>query len=205
MMTPYLQGVFLNLGKGTSEPVVKIMDRLLLFLFSLFVGICSIITLYIGITWDGYADAIESVFGPYNDVLVRNSVLVVSILLLLVSIRFFYISVRRNQDVAPSIDQRTDFGDIRISMETVENLSLKAAARIRGVKDLKARVRVSDAGLEITIRTVVDGESSIPLLTEEIQRSVKSHIEEITGIPVSAVTVFVANIVQTNAFKSRVE
>jgi uncharacterized alkaline shock family protein YloU len=126
-------------------------------------------------------------------------------LIFLASSRFLYISLRRGRGNAPSIDQRTEFGDIRISIETVENLSLKAANRVRGVKDLKARVNVNASGLEIVIRSVVDGESSIPDLTEELQRSVKEHVEEITGIPVASVSVFVANIVQTHTFKSRVE
>jgi uncharacterized alkaline shock family protein YloU len=125
---------------------------------------------------------------------------------LLISLRFFYISVRRGRTQSPSIDQRTDFGDIRISLDTVENLALKAAYRTRGVKDLKARVRVSQAGLEIVVRTIVDGETSIPEMTEDMQRAVKAHVEEITGIPVAFVSVFVANIVQSSpSFKSRVE
>jgi uncharacterized alkaline shock family protein YloU len=83
---------------------------------------------------------------------------------------------------------------------------LKAAGRTKGAKDLRARVRVNQSGLEITIRTIVDGESSIPELTEEMQSTVKSYIEDITGIPVASVTVFVANIVQSApTFKSRVE
>jgi uncharacterized alkaline shock family protein YloU len=117
----------------------------------------------------------------------------------------FYISVRRGSSQAPSIKQRTDFGDIQISLETVENLSLKAAGRIRGMKDLKSRIRVTDAGLEIIIRSFVDGESSIPNVSEEVQKAVKSHIEEITGIPVALVSVYVANITQTQSFRSRVE
>ncbi|MNN79526.1 hypothetical protein D3C81_1961790 [compost metagenome] len=53
---------------------------------------------------------------------------------------------------------------------------------------------------------MVDGESSIPALTEEMQSAVKQHIEEITGIPVASVSVFIANIVQSApTFKSRVE
>jgi uncharacterized alkaline shock family protein YloU len=118
----------------------------------------------------------------------------------------FYIAVRPSSVNTPSIDQRTDFGDIRISVETVENLALKAAQRSRGVKDLRARVSISPNGLEIIIRTLVEGDSSIPILTEEIQKTVKMQIEEITGIPVASVSVYVANVVQTNqAFKSRVE
>jgi uncharacterized alkaline shock family protein YloU len=124
---------------------------------------------------------------------------------LLISLRFLYLSLRRGNASAPSIDQRTDFGDIRISLETVENLALKAATRQRGVKDLRARIRIAESGIDIMLRAVVDGESSIPVLTEEIQKAVKEHIEEITGIPVSSVTVFVANVIQNQSFKSRVE
>jgi uncharacterized alkaline shock family protein YloU len=52
----------------------------------------------------------------------------------------------------------------------------------------------------------VDGEASIPAITEEMQSAVKSHVEEITGIPVASVSVFVANVSQTTpTFKSRVE
>ncbi len=123
-----------------------------------------------------------------------------------ISLRFFYISVRRSKLEDSSINQRTDFGNIQISMETIENLALKAAGRIKGVKDLKARVRIEEAGLDLMIRTIVDGDTPIPLLTEEMQNHVKGHIEEITGLPVANVSVYVANIVQAGpTFKSRVE
>lgn len=118
---------------------------------------------------------------------------------------FFYISIRRNQTVQHSIDQRTEYGDIQISVDTIENLCLKAASRFRGMQDLKARVRVLESGLDITIRAVVDGESSIPVLTSEVQKGVHDHVEEITGIPVSNVSVYIANVSQSPSFKSRVE
>ena len=142
----------------------------------------------------------------YTDTGTAVPFIIVCSVVLLISIRLFYISVRTGQAQAPSIDQRNDWGDIRISIDTVENLALKIASRSRGVKDLKARVRVDSAGLDILIRTVVDGETPIPALTEEMQEAIKQHIEEITGIPVAMVSVYVANVVQSApSFKSRVE
>jgi uncharacterized alkaline shock family protein YloU len=118
----------------------------------------------------------------------------------------FYISIRSATPSVPSIDQRTEFGDVRISLDTIENLALKAASRSRGVRDLKARIQVDNAGLSIELRCIVDGEASIPATTEEIQSNVKAHIEDITGIPVATVSVYVANVTQSaHAFKSRVE
>ncbi|WP_166239163.1 alkaline shock response membrane anchor protein AmaP [Paenibacillus turpanensis] len=179
--------------------MIRVADKFLLFVFSLLVIVISFGTLLL----------VSGVISPEamepEPVWLLPALYSVSAILILLSLRFLYLSLRRSRSGAPSIDQRTDFGDIRISLETVENLSLKAASKVRGVRDLKARVRVTDAGLEISIRTVVDGETSIPSMTEEVQSSVKGLVEDITGIPVSFVSVFVANIVQSQTFKSRVE
>ncbi|WP_199622813.1 alkaline shock response membrane anchor protein AmaP [Paenibacillus alkalitolerans] len=181
--------------------MARVFDKFLLFIYSLIVLIATILGIAIVIEWIPQ----EELDTLYANPGVNYAALVAIVVLFLLSLRFLYISLRRSRERTGSIDQRTDFGDVRISLETVENLSLKAASRIRGVKDLRSRVRVTDSGLEIQIRTVIDGESSIPQLTEEMQRGVKEHIEEVTGIPVSSVTVYVANVVQTQTFKARVE
>lgn len=187
--------------------MVKVLDRLLLFIYSLAVLIGSLIALAAALGWIAFQDTERFVYHVYFDRDVAFAFIPGMIVVMLISIRFFYIAVRRGRSNVPSIDQRTEFGDIRISLDTVENLALKAANRTRGIKDLKARVKVSQAGLDIIIRAIVDGESPIPLLTEEMQGAVKKYVEEITGIPVSAVSVFVANIQQPSSptFKSRVE
>ncbi|TDF99241.1 alkaline shock response membrane anchor protein AmaP [Paenibacillus piri] len=187
--------------------MVKVVDRLLLFILSLVVLIAACVLLVCAFGWISIDRAGNFAQHVYFDMHTAIPFISITAIAALISIRLLYISVRRGKSSVPSIDQRTDYGDIRISMETVENLSLKAARRTRGVKDLKARVRVSPAGLEIIIRVIVDGDIPIPQLTEEMQSGVKSHIEEITGIPVAVVTVFVANIHQQAAptFKSRVE
>lgn len=184
----------------------KVVDKLLLFLFSLLISIsCVILILYafglIGndvfdwLAWEELGHSVEN----------TTVLIVVSFLVLLISLRMFVISIRPAKNNMPSIDQRTNFGDIKISLETVENLTLKAAARQKGVKDLKARVSVTEAGIELTIRAVVDGDTPIPDLSEEMQRTVKEHVEDITGIPVTSVTVYVANVASTHSFRSRVD
>lgn len=186
--------------------MVRVIDKLLLFVFSLAVLVACCILLFCAFGWISYESLGSFAHNVYYDMNTALIFIALTVIMALISIRFLYVSFRRSKANVPSIDQRTDYGDIRISMDTVENLSLKAARRTRGVQDLKARVKVSQAGLEIIIRAIVDGESSIPQLTEEMQSGVKAHIEEITGIPVAVVTVFVANIQQSSpTFKSRVE
>lgn len=186
--------------------MIKVIDRLLLFIFSLAVLIGCVIMLICAFGWISFDKTKNFAYEVYYNMDTALVFIALTVILALISIRFLFVSVRRGKSNVPSIDQRTDYGDIRISIETVENLALKAARRARGVKELKARVKVSPAGLEIIIRAIVDGESSIPQLTEEMQSGIKEHIEEVTGIPVAVVTVFVANIQQASpTFKSRVE
>lgn len=186
--------------------MAKIIDRLLLFILSLAIIVAACVMLAAAFDWIPQEETRQFVQKVYTETNPAIAFITSCAIVLLISIRFFYISVRTTQAQAPSIDQRNEWGDIRISIDTVENLALKAAGRTRGVKDLRARVRVNSSGIEILIRSVVDGESSIPALTEEMQASVKQHVEEITGIPVATVSVFIANVAQsTPTFKSRVE
>ncbi|MHA6483797.1 alkaline shock response membrane anchor protein AmaP [Paenibacillus sp. strain BS8-2] len=185
--------------------MIKVVDKLLLFLFSLSVGIISVFLMSLGFGWltSGMLEDVLTEFYRMDGVQIGTGI--AGVVLLLFSLRFFILALHRGSMSAQSIDQRTEYGDIRISIETIENLALKTASKQRGVKELRARVRATDAGLEIVLRAIIDGESSIPALTEEIQRAVKDHVEEITGIPVMNVAVFIANVVQASTFKSRVE
>ncbi|MDR0267042.1 alkaline shock response membrane anchor protein AmaP [Paenibacillus sp.] len=179
--------------------MAKILDRLLLFVYSLSIGIISVFAIL------RMSDLIPELESYMDQTTLRITFLVVAAVLFLLSVRFFYISIRRERVHIPSIDQRTEYGDIQISVETIENLCLKAASRIRGAKDLKARIRVTGAGLEIMIRAVVEGDVSIPAMTTDIQKQVHDHLQETTGIPVSNVAVYIANVAQSTAIKSRVE
>lgn len=183
----------------------RVFDRIFLFIYSLILGISLIFVALVatGLVKPWIARDILDLVTSQGAVAI--SVAIVAIVLFAISVRLFYISVASGNGKPPSIDQRTDFGDISISLETIENLALKAAYKVAGIKDIKARVQVGQAGLHIKVRSVIDGEVSIPALTEEVQRSVKGYVEEISGVPVSSVNVFIANIIQTQTFKSRVE
>lgn len=179
--------------------MAKILDRLLLFVYSISVGILSVLAILL------LTETVDLNLSRQQERGLIISLIIISAALFLLSIRFFYISIRRDRHALTSIDQRTEYGDIQISTDTIENLSYKAASRVRGIREVKTRIRITDAGLEIMIRAVVDGDSSIPSLTEEVQKQIHDHVQEITGIPVSYVSVYIANLVQSPVMKSRVE
>ncbi|MHA0855562.1 alkaline shock response membrane anchor protein AmaP [Paenibacillus sp. CMAA1364] len=179
--------------------MAKILDRLLLFLYSLSIAILSVAAI---LQLNG---ALPFKWVDQSNYGVFITVIIGLVILFLLSIRFFYISIRRDHNKTTSIDQHTEYGDIQISVETIENLCLKAASKVRGIRDLKARIRMDQAGIDIKIRAVVDGEYSIPTLSSDIQKQVHDYLQETTGIPVANVAVYIANVALSPSFKSRVE
>jgi uncharacterized alkaline shock family protein YloU len=185
--------------------MTQFLNRFLLFIFSLSIAIIAPAVLLSGLGVLDEGLTLNVVRDVLDIAWLNNTVIIVSFVLFLFALRFLYLSVKVSNPRNRSYNQVTPLGEIRISMDTVENLSLKATGTVRGVKDIKARVKFNQQGLEIAIRIVVDGVHAIPELTEEIQRQVTKEVSEITGIQVSNVSVFVANIIQNPSIKRRVE
>jgi len=182
--------------------MAKMLDRVLMFVYSLFTAVCAV-----GVMAYGFGKlprGLDPRFVEWTPAL-KAAVVGTGLALIIISLRFLYLSVRSGREKVSTIDQRTELGDIRISLDTIENLALKAGARIREAKDLHAKVQVTEEGLSIRLRMLVDGDQPIPELAETLQRTVKGMVEEATGIPVADLTVHVANVVHAPAIRSRVE
>ena len=193
--------------EGTTIRMAKMFDRILLFFYSFIVGIALIVLLCMAFGWIDYDMAENYVDNLYHEPVVAYPFITVSIILVLISIRLFYLSVRRAHGRLASIDRTTEYGDVKISLDTIRSLALRSAGRVKGLTEIKTRIRITVTGVEIDLRAVVDGDTSIPEITEEAQHTVKSHVEAMTGLPVAAVSVFISNVAPAAAplFKSRVE
>lgn len=171
--------------------MVRGVDRFLLGLFSLSVAVLSLLVFAIAM-W--LHPIVFQSFVPWADGDATRAVLGAAMLLLfLVSARFLYLAFRRASPPL-TVDQRTPFGDVHIAVDALENLATVAARRIRGVRELEARVRPSESGTRIALRVSVDGEAPIPDLTQALQAAVKEHVERIAGVTVQDVTVHVAGV-----------
>ncbi|MEY4480050.1 MAG: hypothetical protein RLZZ267_728 [Bacillota bacterium] len=144
------------------------------------------------------------------DLSIRDVAIIISIIAVIFILRGIQLFARalspgKEKKHAQSINRKTDLGEIQVSMETLESLSLKAVSRIKGIHEVKANVRVAESGLTIKLRCLMDGDVSIPTISEEMQKAVKEHVQMISGIPVNQVTINVSNIQRSQSSKSRLE
>lgn len=151
------------------------------------------------------------VFRPYVEQMLAGtnlSYLIVAVIFLIVSLRFFFSSLRfRKQKADRGIRQRSDLGEINISISTIQAIAERAARRVKGVCGLRTTVKVLESGTMITLRISVDGDTPIPELTGKLQNEVKEQVERISGLLISEVAVVVTEVAQQEnyAVRRRVE
>lgn len=127
---------------------------------------------------------------------------IIELIFFALSIIFLFSGVRSERE-KKSISKSSNIGEIRISLNTIENIALSASRRINGIKESKAYVSKLGEDVSIYIKAVVLAETHIPTLSEELQVKVKKAVEDTSGINVADVKVSVENIY--TGYKSRVE
>jgi uncharacterized alkaline shock family protein YloU len=112
---------------------------------------------------------------------------------LAVSVRLITFAFSRRRGGQPVIHE-TSLGDVRISLDAVENLVRKVARSIKGVRDIKAVITNSKEGLSASLRATISPEVSIPDVSEEIQTTVRQYVKRVVGVEMTEVRLEVENI-----------
>lgn len=193
-------------GRGNRDMIVH--HRLLLLIFSIILLIVSVVGALIMIDVGiGKKETVtrwmETV---YTDPQIRWPILVVSLLLMLLTLHAI-IWLSHNRDREDGVDRMTEFGHIRISLKTLESLALQAGNDIKGIHELSARVKhdSTHSSVGIGLKLTVDGDIPIQVLSEQLQQTVKTYVEEITGVNVNNISVYIADTVQPDRTPVRMD
>ncbi|UNC92549.1 alkaline shock response membrane anchor protein AmaP [Candidatus Contubernalis alkaliaceticus] len=92
------------------------------------------------------------------------------------------------------VSLKVALGDINISVPAVENLVQNAVSQKDNSKVNKIKVRNFKEGIGVSINISSPPQKNIPQLVEELQMSVKEHLELMTGILVVEVKVVLDNL-----------
>lgn len=174
---------------------MNVFDRLILTIYSLVLILLSILAIgvfanVIDRSW------VEQFFSAiYGSSTINLPYLIVALLFLVISIRFFFsgLRVRRNRE-DKAVYLRNDYGHVSISYDTIRAVAERAARKVRGVRDLKTHVSSRDLGNVISIKVTFDGETPLPELTQNLQSEVKARVEAITGLEIAEVTVKIVEV-----------
>ena len=182
---------------------MNIMRRCLLTVYAFFVTIVSL--LFIGMTlsssmFRGVARFLEEKVVSYSSCTLIF--FIIELFLLFASIVFLLSGFRENKNRKPIV-QRTPLGQVRISLNSIENIVQGTIRKMQLIKESKVYVENVNDRVVVIIKTVVMMDTNIPALVEDIQKKSKMAIESNTDLEVESVKVSVDDV--CSMYKPRVE
>lgn len=186
---------------------MNIFFRILLAFYAFCLAVVSAFGMYVAIDPSAFvnlSEAITDIIMTEGATAFRIVVFITALVFFALSITFLLSGVKSNKD-KKAVSKHTNIGEIRISLNSIENIALNAAKRSNGVRETKTHVKKSDDGVEVELRIVVMPDLSIPVISEEVQERVKKAVEESSGISVKQVKVIVDSIFTGMTYKARVE
>ncbi|GLG00966.1 hypothetical protein Alches_10050 [Alicyclobacillus hesperidum subsp. aegles] len=168
---------------------MSLLDRLLLFLFSVIGLVVGVVLALVGanvisVTWV----STELLTVPYNMVAI-----VVGAVAALLSLRFLFYRLSRMQ-TAEYVALTGDHGQIRISYDTLRQLANRRGSQLKGAESFDSRIRQGQEGILILVRMQVLPDVDIAQLSRDAQTAVKEYVERATGVVVERVLVHVTEL-----------
>ncbi len=186
---------------------MNILFRVLLAIYAFCLALVSAITICITIRpelFNSIADYLsENVFAQ-GTIGMRIAVFTIGLIFFALSLVFLLSGVKSNKD-KKAVSKHTNIGEIRISLNSIENIAINASKKAGGVRETKTSVKKAEDGVDIEVRIVVMPDLSIPAISEDVQGRVKKAVEEASGIVVKQVKVIVDSIYSGVTYKARVE
>ena len=186
---------------------VNIFFRTLLAIYAFCLAVISAVAMYIIVRPVAYTSVTgyvaEHIFTNGASAL-RIAVFIIALIFFAMSIIFLLSGVRSNKD-KKAVSKHTNIGEVKISLNSIENIALNAARKVNGVRETKAYVNKIDDNVAISIKLVVMPDVNIPSISEDVQERVKKSVEESSGISVKEVKVIVESIFSGTINKTRVE
>lgn len=176
---------------------MNILSRIILSIYMLLMVFVSLCIVAIPFRLIPYYAVINVAYDMYHNWYYS----LIGVLLLLISLKLLLSGITSDRKNLKGIIKPAEFGDIKISTETFESLSLRVAKQISGIKDVKIAVYLGDGNITIHAKLLVMPDVNIPKIVGEVQSSIKSYIEKITEIDVKEVKVSVDNVAQANTLR----
>lgn len=174
---------------------MKIIDRLILIIYTFCLAILSIIFIMFPFHQFEFL-SMDNVFDYLNKMKGNYTYSLIGLAFLLVSIRFLISGITgdKKNNKESYLIRHTEYGELKISTQTVEGLVQSIANKYSGIRNVRTDVKIFEGILTIFLRGEVTPEINIPETTINLQNKVKEHVEKCTGVEVSEVKVEIDNV-----------
>lgn len=182
---------------------MRILDRLINFIFSLVILVLSIVVIMVSAGFIEYNEVDNyirsNVFSDANNTMAC----IVGIAFLLASLKTTIFLSRNKNNKKAAIMVDTTHGKVQIAEETIENTAKSAIKDYDEIRDAQVRMVKEKKGVNIYMVLLVLPNTNIIELSAKVQDAVKEAIESTTGVKVNNVDIRVKNITDSKKIKAK--
>lgn len=172
----------------------SITGRIIYYIFMIIVLLMSICLFVFSIGAVSF-DYVQSYLEMYysGDWIVNLITALVAAFLFIASIKLIFPS-KGSKRLTGALVKNTELGEIQVSVGTLNNLAQKAVRQFDEVKDVDSNISPEIDGIGIQLKLMIMPDVIIPDVTKQVQDEVKRYIEQISGIHVKEVRIFIDNM-----------
>jgi len=118
--------------------------------------------------------------------------------LLAITLKLMFSGEKKHQEPTSTLVHTGELGAAFITLSAIDAMIQKHCRANSKIRDVVSMVRASrDSGVTISVRLSLLPETEIPLLTQELQLSLKEYIEKHAGINVREIGILIENASST--------
>ena len=120
--------------------------------------------------------------------------ILIGVVLFLLGLLFIIAAFKRRRQIKQVEVFAADGGSVHISVAAVDNVVRKAAASVRGVRNINSKLQMGRDGLRIGLDITLPPDVAVPVISAEVRQQVAYQLETIIGIQARDISVVVGNV-----------
>lgn len=174
---------------------MKIIDRLILALYSICIAVLSLILMILPLDYAGIInvkDVVNLIYAMKGNYIYS----LIGLIFFIVSLRFLLSGIIGSKDSKKEsfLIMNNEYGEIVIYAHTIVGLVENIVDGFSGIRKIDTNVDLSNGVIYILMKGEILPEINIPKVTKELQLKVKESLENTTGAQVGEIKIEINNV-----------
>lgn len=184
---------------------MKIIDKIILNIYSLIILIESIIVILLIFGWAKIETIIYIITDMLNNHIAYNILFGISVVFIILSIKAMLfknsrdkvdvIETKRKDKMGEGVLLENEDGKLLISKETIERLANSVVNNFDNIQDVRTKVIIDNNNIKIVVELQILQNTVIRDLNSNLQSRIKEVIKEATELEVNEVNIKIKNII----------
>lgn len=171
---------------------MTLFDRVIMVLYTLALVLLALLVAAVAAGWEAPLFYWDRLLGSPQE---RWILALLAAAVALVGLRVL-VGVFAAAPPAQALIQSNPTGDIHISLHAIEYIVGRLARQVRGIREVRPRIKATPGGVAIFVEAAVQPDVPIPQVTAELQEKVRQQVQEMVGIHVLEVKVLVEGVLR---------